>query len=340
MAASEAARIIVTQAMSETTLTSSNKEDNTVIVDTHKSSPSTRERIIDTITEKDEVLGAAIKDTTDAMNSANQKTVAAVKAKQYTEKATKAELEQQVTTLTQQMTELSLTNAIANKIVVASKVNGASQSEKTLAEAYCKQTFGDQSFMDTMSTAIRSSINTMIETEEQNYIDRTNSKLNTTAVVDSVGITFNASTTRTIEKLDVTTKLDIVKNLNDKILNVSNLTALNEKLSSTALGNLLKPTINDVLAKAVLHADGLISNVNFVKIIQEKQNLVLQQETVFNNFVLKAKHDELIVKQTIEEWKQKQYAVAQAYANRIISTISDSIISSVKGAISGWIKKT
>lgn len=342
MAASEAAKIIVDQA---TYISSSNVAQTVTTQQTNGQNTFEtkveveKEKTIDVLLKKDQALGMTIQNTVDSITSGTQQTTLSIATKKYETKATTAELSQQVTVLSQQMTELSVVDAIAKKIVASSKTTNSSQSERSLAAAYCKQTFGNQTFMSTMQDAVQNSIGTMINEQEQVYIDRASKKIDTASIINSAGAKFNTTTSRAINKIDPMTQLNILKTLNDKILNVSSLSSLNKSLSSTPLGKLLKPTINDVISAATLHADGLISDSTFMKTFAEKQQLVLQQETIFNNFVLKAKQDEIKFKETIEKWKQEQYAVAKAYANRIISTIQDAVMSNVKNMISNWTKK-
>lgn len=210
--------------------------------------------------------------------------------------------------------------------------------ERTYITAYFKQTFGNPEFIKGVRAKVYVGVSDYIDALSQEQLDKFTAKADqkidkifnkVDGKIDRVTSKIDKITT----KLDNLTKIDILSSISNKIDSTFSLNSLQNKLNKTFLGSLIAPTVG-----AIGQSIGNIVKLNFTSMkfmksitaIQDKIKVVQQQIQKAKEFIANKVQ---MVKNYVNNLKQKAIDAVKTYASKIISDITSKIKLSIGGAL-------
>lgn len=203
--------------------------------------------------------------------------------------------------------------------------------------AYIKQTFGNPQFMKNITGVVAIKVGNYVEawTNEQvtKYVDKANKKIDQVFTridkkIDKVSSKIDGA----LDKVDKLTQIDLLQKMNDKIDKFTSLQGLQDKLNKSPLGALLSPIVGTVGAVGGVAIKGMFAQTGITSAVAR-----IQQKIVgLHDKIVQAKQfvaqKVQMVKDYINNLKEKAKAIVTEFANKIVSDIKSKIQNAVAGA--------
>lgn len=210
--------------------------------------------------------------------------------------------------------------------------------EKAYITAYFQQTFGNPEFLKGVRAKVYVGVSDYIDALSQEQLDKFGAKIDQKTdklfgIVDNKIDRITSKVDKITTKLDNLTKIDILASMSNKIDSVFSMDSLEKKLNKTFLGSLIAPTVA-MIGQSV----GGIIKLNFtspkflkkISAIQDKIKVVQQQIQKAKEFIANKVQ---MVKNYVNDLKQKAIAAVKSYATQIINDITSKIKLNIGGAL-------
>lgn len=205
--------------------------------------------------------------------------------------------------------------------------------QRAYVAAYIKQTFGNPQFVANVTKVVSLKVNNYIEAMANEKAAEINNKID--SAFTKVDGKIDKVSNQIISYLDKAEKIDIVAKMNsalDKVTSIQDrIDKKIEKFNNSPVGIFLSPLIQSVAAVAVPGIQNmLVSNKIVDAVTKVKDKIVNLQKGI-------AKAKEFVtqkvqmVKDYLNQLKEKAKAAVQAFANKIVADIKSKISSALGG---------
>ena len=224
-----------------------------------------------------------------------------------------------------------------------SAIKNAFLVQQAYVTAYVKQTFGNPQFMKNVTGVVAIKVGNYVEawTNEQvnKYMNKANEKIDKVFTrVDQKIDKISSKIDGALDKVDKLTQIDLLGKMNDKIDKFTSLQGLQNKLNKSPLGALLSPIVGTVGSVGGVAIKGMFAQTGITSAVSKIQEKMVG----LHDKIVKAKEfvqqKVQMVKNYINDLKEKAKAIVTDFANKIVSDIKSKIQSAVAGAIGGGFK--
>lgn len=224
-----------------------------------------------------------------------------------------------------------------------SAIKNAFLVQQAYVTAYVKQTFGNPQFMKNVTGVVAIKVGNYVEawTNEQvnKYMNKANEKIDKVFTrVDQKIDKISSKIDGALDKVDKLTQIDLLGKMNDKIDKFTSLQGLQNKLNKSPLGALLSPIVGTVGSVGGVAIKGMFAQTGITSAVSKIQEKMVG----LHDKIVKAKEfvqqKVQMVKNYINDLKEKAKAIVTDFANKIVGDIKSKIQNAVAGAIGGGFK--
>lgn len=240
-----------------------------------------------------------------------------------------------------------LTQKLANRVVldqIADAVSGQMHSlqasgtqirnmvllQRAYVAGYIKQTFGNPEFMANVAATVSIRVNNYVDALTNEKLTELNSK------VDSIFLRADGKlaslTSRVNTALNQASRIDVLSAMNKQIDKLTNLT---DKLDKSPVGRLVSPLIKDVISSTGKQIDGTFKGGAFSRTVQAIKDKVVGLQGRLNEAKKFVTEKVQMVRDYVNQLKEKAMAAVKVYADRVIGDIKSKISNALTGAVKG-----
>lgn len=262
---------------------------------------------------------------------------------------TTAELELEQAKFSKKLAEMSIIKMIAMKAYQMSQADreniknnfiSVTMTEKAYISALIHQTFGNKEFMtktfDNINKQLSVYVGALTEEKINSFDDRLQSKIdNGFSKIDNK---IESTTKKINTKLDLITKIDVVKSLNDKLNVANSIDSFTTRLTSSPVGMVFEPVITAMGTTTKNAFNSFVNSTSIVSSLKKVQAKFVNIQKSLDSFKKKAQERIQQIKNYVTDLKNKAVAKVKEYATKIVADITSKITSALKGAISKGFK--
>lgn len=210
-------------------------------------------------------------------------------------------------------------------------------AKKAYISAFIKNTFGNPEYMKTLTENITNKIDTALKNlackKIDGFIGKIDDKIN--SVFSRVDAKLDQITSQVYAKIDSLTKLDCLKDINNKLQGVLSMESLTKKLESTPFGKLISSPIGKIAKSAGGKIIEMFKSSKYAKVFEKVTGAfqrISQSIQKAKDFV---KQKVQMIKDYVNKLKDMAVNAIKEYATKIVSDIASKIAVSAGNAISG-----